>query len=67
MRGPLLQVRVLSGSAANGNIPVGTIAGMKDPGSKAEKTILGNQAIGKTEIKDTDGRKAAGRNKVITP
>ena len=65
MSGLLLQARIIYGLVANGYGIVAVITGAKDPGNNAAKAVTGNPVIGKTVIKDTDGIKAGGRNKLI--
>jgi hypothetical protein len=51
------------GSTANGNIPETVITGGKDPGNNPGRAGHGNQDIGKTTTKVTNGIRAAGRGK----
>ena len=55
----------MSGLAENGNGVEAVTAGTKGHGNIQERVITGNQDTGKTAIRDTDGIKAAGRNRPI--
>ena len=55
----------MSGLAENGNGAEAVTAGMKGHGNIKKRVIPGNQDTGKTEIRDTDGIRAAGRNRPI--
>ena len=53
------------GLAATGYGLVEVITGAKGPGNTLGKAMPGNQVIGKTVARDTDGIRAAGINKFI--
>jgi hypothetical protein len=54
---------VMSGSVANGNIPETIIIGGRDHGNNPGKAAHGNQGIGKTTKRATDGTKVNGSDK----
>ena len=54
---------VMCGSAQTGSIPETGITGAKDPGRNQGKVGTGNQDIGKTTIRATNGIREAGSDK----
>ena len=55
----------MSGLVENGNGAEAVTAGTKGHGNIQKRVITGNQDIGKTAIRDTDGIRAVGRNRPI--
>jgi hypothetical protein len=53
----------MCGSPVNANIPETVITGGKDPGNNPGRAGHGNQDIGKTTKRVTNGIRAAGRGK----
>ena len=59
------QVRITSGSVANGNGEVVIIIGAKVPGNMHGKATPGNQDIGKTVKRGIAGKKAIGNKREL--